>query len=64
MNTDHVLAKHLWEKLGDIPTDEDDCIEEPWHIFPVGEDRYAIWHWFESTFDLSVAEDLMYSDDF
>lgn len=41
------LLTCLWEKLGDIPIDGDDCIEEPFEHFPVGTSRYEIWHWFE-----------------
>ena len=49
----------LWDKLGDIPCNDDEDIEEEFLHFPVGTQRYEIWHWFESKFDLSVAEDLM-----
>ena len=52
-------ATRLWKTLGDIPIDEEECIEQAWHIFPKMTDRETIWHWFEETFDLSVAEDLM-----
>lgn len=36
-----------------------ECIEAEWHGFAVGTYREDIWHWFEETFDVSVAEDLM-----
>lgn len=38
----------LWEKLGDIPVDED-CIyiEEPFHIWAAREKVEDIWHWFD-----------------
>jgi len=52
-------AKFLWEKLGDIPTNEDDEIEERFLHFDKGTDKFEIWHWFEENFDLSVAKDLM-----
>jgi hypothetical protein len=55
------LAKHLWKKLGDVPTDEegvDGGIDEDFLHFSKGTDVYDIWHWFESEFDVSVAEDL------
>lgn len=53
------LATKLWKKLGDIPIDEDECIDEPFTCppivnFPAGTDREYIWHWFEETFDVSV----------
>jgi len=57
------IAK-LWKKLGDIPVDNDGCIEEPFiHLptvnFPTGTNREDIWHWFEETFGVSV-HSLMY----
>ena len=52
-------AKRLWAILGDIPINENEEIEEPFEHFSEGEDRLNIWHWFEETFHLSVAEDLM-----
>lgn len=38
---------HLWLELGDIPVDDNDCIEEPFLHFEVGDHREEIWHWFE-----------------
>ena len=53
-------AKRLWEELGDIPLEENsDNIVEPFLHFEAGEDRFEIWSWFEETFDVSVAKDLM-----
>lgn len=53
-------AKDLWEEFGDVPmAPETECIEEPWRDFPAGTHREEVWHWFEETFDVSVAEDLM-----
>ena len=52
-------AKKLWEELGDIPIDEDECIDEDWRYFDKGTHIYDIWHWFEEEFNLSVSEDLM-----
>jgi len=53
-------AKVLWSELGDTTTDEDGNIDVPFQSFPVGTDREDIWSWFEETFDVSVAENLMY----
>lgn len=55
-------AIFLWNKLGDIPTNEDDEIEEDFLHFEIGTDKFEIWHWFEEKFDLSVGKDLMYLD--
>ena len=60
------VAKGLWQKLGDIPVNEDEEIEQEWNTgvgkyFFDGTHREDIWHWFEEFFDLSVAEDLMFA---
>lgn len=53
-------AKELWMEFGDVPMNpETEEIEEEWHGFPAGTFREDIWHWFEETFNVSVAEDLM-----
>lgn len=51
-------AKDLWSTLTDVPindTDEED-IDIPWFDFPKGTPRQDIWHWFEDTFDVRVAD--------
>jgi len=60
------LAVYLWEKLGDIPVNDEGDLDEPfleaWEgkpLFEVGTDREDIWRWFEDEFDVLVAEDLM-----
>jgi len=53
-------AKELWQLLGDIPINDDEKIEEWVLEFEPGTPREDIWRWFEETFDLSVAIDLMY----
>jgi len=53
-------AKRLWDLLGDVPTNDDNEIDEEFLHFEKGTDVFEIWHWFEEKFDLSVAEDLMY----
>lgn len=53
-------VEELWMKFGDVPMNpETECIEEPWEDFLAGTHREEIWHWFEETYDVSVAEDLM-----
>lgn len=55
-------AKEVWSEFGDIPMNpETECIEESWRSFPAGTHREDIWHWFESTFKVSV-HDLMYGE--
>ena len=54
-------VKDLWEEFGDVPMDPVlEITEQSWHHFPAGTRRETIWHWFESEFNLSVAENLMY----
>lgn len=53
-------VKELWADFGDVPMDpETECIEDFWGRFVPGDHREKIWHWFEETFHVSVAEDLM-----
>jgi hypothetical protein len=42
----------LWHVLGNIPIDEDECIELEFLHFEVGTNRFYIWDWFENTFDI------------
>jgi len=53
-------AEEIWEKLGDVPIDEDECIDEVFMDFDIGTHREDIWHWIEEKFDVSVATDLMF----
>ena len=54
------LVKELWEDFGDVPMNPStECIEDFWGKFRPGTHREEIWHWFEETFHVSVAEDLM-----
>lgn len=39
--------ERLWDELGDIPIDDDECIEVPFLDFPVGTFREDIWYWFD-----------------
>lgn len=50
----------LWHEFGDVPMDPvTECIDEAWGSFPAGTHREEVWHWFEDTFHISVAKDLM-----
>ena len=54
------IARILWDRFGDIPIDPDtEEIETEWNGFLKGISREDIWHWFEETFNISVAEDLL-----
>ena len=39
--------KELWGKLGDIPINDNEEIDEDFLHFKKGTDRYEIWRWFE-----------------
>lgn len=49
----------LWEKFGDIPITEDDEIDEKFLHFPIGTDRFDIWHWFEDQNPQFIIGDLL-----
>lgn len=50
----------LWMEFGDTSMNPDtECIEEEWNGFPIGTHREEIWDWFEETYSISVAKDLM-----
>ena len=52
--------RKLWAEFGDVSMDpETECIDTNWNGFAVGTHREEIWHWFEETFNISVAVDLM-----
>lgn len=52
--------KDLWAGFGDIPMEPvSECLEEAFLEFPSYTSRYDIWEWFEETFGISVATDLM-----
>ena len=59
---------NLWEKLGDIPTNNNDKITEtfktPISEFKKGTSRLDIWHWFDEQLECNAPEysinDLMF----
>ena len=57
---DRKIAKELWEEFGEVPMNpETEEIEKPWKHFLSGTHREDILRWFEETFHVIVAEDLM-----
>lgn len=56
---DRVKADLMWMRLGDVCINSEEEIDEPFLHFPVGTELVEIWAWFEETFSLSVAKDLM-----
>lgn len=54
------FIEEMWSKFSDVPMNpETECIESEWNGFPAGIHREKIWYWFEETFNVSIAEDLM-----
>ena len=47
----------LWEKLGNVPVNDDSDLQEPFLHFPKGTNNETVWKWFEETFKgFSVAK--------
>lgn len=52
--------KNLWLEFGDVPMNPGtECIEKEWNGFVTGTHREEIWTWFEESYGISVAKDLM-----
>ena len=54
-----IEAREVWDKLSNIPVDNDGNIELEFMDFDIGTDREYIWHWIEDKYKVSVAIDLM-----
>ena len=46
--------KKLWERLADIPVDDNDCIDVDFHIWKKGTSKFDIWHWFDDIYEPGV----------
>lgn len=59
------IAKYHWKRLGDIPINDEEEIDQDFYVFDLcfekGTSRTEIWHWFETTFNVNIAKDLMYN---
>ena len=51
----HDKAKEYWAKLGNVPVNDCEEIDEEFDGYPVGTDIYTIWHDVEQGFNVSVA---------
>lgn len=60
--SDEDLEKQ-WEELGDVPIDEDECIDIPFRDWLKGTHREEIWHWFDERHSKEVAYLMNRSDD-
>ena len=48
----------LWDKLGEIPVDEDERIKENFLHFEAGTDVEDIWHWFEEKYGITLGKEI------
>jgi hypothetical protein len=55
-------ARVLWVSLGNVPINDNHELDEDWLMFSEFDDLNDIWRWFERVFDISVGDDLMYSE--
>lgn len=51
----------LWLEFGNVPLNEDEEIETPFHIFDVGTDKETIWQYFDEEHSKGV-HCLMFGD--
>ena len=51
--------KIFWDKLGNVPIDDNECIETSFESFEIGTDRFEIWQWFECFFDIQLGSNVL-----
>ena len=39
--------EELWDEFGDVPVDEDECLDVDWQCWKKGTHREEIWYWFD-----------------
>lgn len=52
--------RELWNKFSEIEVNGNDEITESFLSFPVGTDKFEIWHWFDDRCPNNLHDDLMY----
>ena len=57
-----IAIRNMWERFGDVPIDDADCITEKFFQWPAGTNRFDIWHWFDERYEGGVAR-LIFTDD-
>lgn len=50
----------LWERLSEIPVNNDDEIEDDFLGFDAGTSKFDVWHWFDERCPNNLHDDLMY----
>lgn len=53
---DDKVLEFLWQRLGNIPVDDDGITEEDFIGYPAGTDREEIWKWFDEHHSKGVTE--------
>lgn len=53
-NIKELAVNCLWGSLSSIEINTDDEIASDWLTFEAGTNRFDIWKWFETTFDMNV----------
>lgn len=46
----------LWDKLGDVPINEQDKIDENFFIWYKGTPKEEIWHWFDERVEGGIGQ--------
>lgn len=59
-HTGLLTLKELWDKLSEVPVNNDDEIEEDFLCFPAGTYKFDVWHWFDERCPNNLHDDLMY----
>lgn len=57
-----IAAKKIWDKLGDVCIDDNECIDSEFYGYPIGTFREDIWHDIEDQLGTPIHE-LMFPDD-
>jgi hypothetical protein len=47
----------LWEDFSNVPINNNDEIEEDFHLWEKGECRFEIWHWFDELLPNGLVKD-------
>lgn len=61
-DTKEIAAKRIWNELGDVCIDDNECIDSEFYGYPIGTFREDIWHDIEDQLGVPIHE-LMFPDD-
>lgn len=61
-DTKEIAAKRIWDELGDVCIDDNECIDSEFYGYPIGTFREDIWHDIEDQLGVPIHE-LMFPDD-